>query len=482
MIDSNEKNIKQDKSLSEVFAELQKNRYGNNSTQQENHKKQKVKKSHCNIKEFVFSSIGRFLKNIKQISWKEFVKDIWNKIRYKKWRKKDIIKASCIVATAFVVSIVAISTNYILASDEKEQQESVMQAFEENDSTIELNNIITQNANNVKTKQVVIETRDIEFTTERRQNETIPAGEEKVVQQGKKGKEEVHLVRTYENDVMTEEKVTSSTVLEEPLKKIVEVGKSDFLASNGVHIGDYMYVKSEVSMHEKASKNAKEVGKLKKNVKVKLLEANNKWCKVDYLGQEGYIESSTLGTTSSETTNTNNIQSNTTNQDAILDPNFSMPLNRPSGLTLNDFKKVLSNNPNDIYKIFEKNAHVFYEVEQKYQINGIFLASVGIHESNWGTSRISREKKNLFGYGSFDRDPYNLSYDFDGYAAGIELVARALVKNYINVQGTEVYDDQTANASYYYGPTLSGINVKYASDPNWADKVYKHMKYLYDRL
>ena len=94
---------------------------------------------------------------------------------------------------------------------------------------------------------------------------------------------------------------------------------------------------------------------------------------------------------------------------------------------------------------------------------------------------LVRNKRNLFGYGSFDRDPYNLSYDFDGYGAGIEQVARAFVRNYINVEGTEVAD-QTAKASYYYGPTLSGINVKYASDPNWADKVYKHMKYLYDRL
>ena len=31
-------------------------------------------------------------------------------------------------------------------------------------------------------------------------------------------------------------------------------------------------------------------------------------------------------------------------------------------------------------------------------------------------------------------------------------------------------------------PTLTGVNTKYATDKNWANKVYETMKYLYNKL
>ena len=66
----------------------------------------------------------------------------------------------------------------------------------------------------------------------------------------------------------------------------------------------------------------------------------------------------------------------------------NMKLNKPSGLTLEQFKKVLANNENDKNKIFEENAEYFYYIEKQYNVNGIFVAAVGIHESGWGTSKI----------------------------------------------------------------------------------------------
>lgn len=91
-------------------------------------------------------------------------------------------------------------------------------------------------------------------------------------------------------------------------------------------------------------------------------------------------------------------------------------------------------------------------------------------------------KKNLFGYGAYDSNPYGGSYSFNTYAEGIDLVARVLVKNYLNPKGTEIYDGQTATGMYYNGPTLTGVNTRYASDKNWANAVFKWMTYLYDRL
>ena len=129
-------------------------------------------------------------------------------------------------------------------------------------------------------------------------------------------------------------------------------------------------------------------------------------------------------------------------------------------------------------------AHIiiFYYIEKEYNINGIFVASIGIHESAWGTSRLAKNKYNLFGYGAYDSNPYNGAYSFSSYSESIDLIARVLVKYYINPAGTKIYDNQVASGKYYNGNTISGVNEKYATDKNWKNGVYKYMEYLYDKI
>ena len=158
-----------------------------------------------------------------------------------------------------------------------------------------------------------------------------------------------------------------------------------------------------------------------------------------------------------------------------------MQLNKPSGLTLEQFKQILTDSK-DTNKIFQNNAQYFYYIEKQYNINGVFVAAIGIHESAWGTSQISRNKNNLFGYGAYDSNPYNGAYNFSDYSECIDLIARVLVKYYLNPKGTSIYGGEIAAGTYYNGPTLSGVNTRYATDKNWANGVYNHMKYLYNKL
>jgi len=160
---------------------------------------------------------------------------------------------------------------------------------------------------------------------------------------------------------------------------------------------------------------------------------------------------------------------------------FNMALNKPSGLTLEQFKKVLTDNK-DVNKIFENNSDYFYYIEDEYGINGIFVASIGIHESAWGTSKIAKDKYNLFGYGAYDSNPYNGAYTFSSYSESIDLIARVLVKHYLNPKGTSIYDGQVATGKYYSGNTVFDVNKKYATDKNWANCVYKYMEYLYSKI
>ena len=160
--------------------------------------------------------------------------------------------------------------------------------------------------------------------------------------------------------------------------------------------------------------------------------------------------------------------------------NFQIPLNKPSGFTLEQFKKALTDDK-DKNKVFENNAQYFYYIEKEYNINGMFVAAVGIHESAWGTSKIATKKYNLFGYGAYDSNPYNGAYNFESYSESIDLLARVFTKYYINPAGTKIYDNQLASGKYYSGNTLEAVNKKYATDKNWANAVYKHMQYLYNK-
>ena len=169
-------------------------------------------------------------------------------------------------------------------------------------------------------------------------------------------------------------------------------------------------------------------------------------------------------------------------QELLATVSRNMPLNKPSGLTLEQFKKIFENESKDKKGVFKENAEYFYYVEQAYGINGIFVAAIGIHESAWGTSKIATNKKNLFGYGAYDMNAYASAYEYNGYAAGIDMIARVLMKNYLNPKGTSLYNNEVATGKYYYGNTVSAVNKKYATDKKWADGVYTWMCYLYNRL
>lgn len=160
---------------------------------------------------------------------------------------------------------------------------------------------------------------------------------------------------------------------------------------------------------------------------------------------------------------------------------FDMALNKPSGFTLEQFKTILTDSK-DVNKVFRENADYFYYIEQQYCINGIFVASMGIHESAWATSKLAKNKYNLFGYGAYDSNPYNGAYTFSNYSEAIDLIARVLVKYYLNPPGTKIYDGQVASGKYYNGSTLSSVNKKYATDTNWANAIYKYMQYLYNKI
>lgn len=362
-------------------------------------------------------------------------------------------------------------------SEEGQVQNEVI--LEKNENAIELEEILLENVSVLKSKEYAEEERPIEFEVIYNENSNLPEGEEVVTREGLNGKERVKVIKSYENNVLVSEEILESVMLEEYVPQIVDKGTSKFLSNNKAHLGDTMYVTKEVALLDHSSDSANEICRILKSLDVTLLELDGEnWCKIEYDGLEGYVPSNSL-TTSQVTPGI--IEANRV-QRIKMTLEEGMPLNQSTDLSLEDYKKILSGNSADRNHVIEENAEAFYNADKTYHMNGVFLAAMAIHESGWGMSTIANDKKNLFGYGAYDRSPYESSFSFETYAEGIDLVAKVLVKYYINEEGTPIYGEEVAKGSYYNEPTVAGVNVRYASDGEWHHKIYKYMEYLYGRL
>ena len=409
------------------------------------------------------------------------------KFKNVKASKRTIRGFSIILVAVCALSITVVSTNRIIlaSNDMKVEQPQQMQetkSFESNSSAIDLQKVLNSNLSTIKTIITSEEEQEVEYPVTKVDNPLLPKGEEKVKKAGIKGKDKVTVVRTYENNEVVEEIVTQRTTIEPTTEEIVEVGTSEFLANNKVHIGDTMYLIEDVTLKQMDNEASLDVVSVKKYLDVKLLDLSGDWAKISYEDKdgtkEGYVKNIKL---TSSAVNQDVLEKNRL-QKIITKLDFNMELNKPSGFTEDDFKKMLTGNAQDKNSVFTNNATFFYQMEQKYNLNGVFLAAMGIHESQWGTSRIAMDKKNLFGYGAYDSDAYTYSFEFEDYTEGIELVAKVLVKHYLNTTGTPVYDGELATGKYYNGPNVSGVNVRYATDTNWANAVYTIMENLYKKL
>lgn len=404
-------------------------------------------------------------------------------IRYKFDRlksNKKKFKQFIVLSTIYIVVIIALIVFIVIYISNKNKYENPYGDFvtyEKNTNPFNISQILIDNTNSTKTKEKTYRDKEIPFSTKYIKNDSLPRDEKVVKQPGVMGLERVNIIRTYEGDDLIDESTSSIDILLAPVEEIVEVGTSDFLVNYNVHLGDIMYIISTTSLMD-AINNGTEICKITRYMDVTLLEVLGDWCKISFDGKEGYVPASSL---TSQSTTPGIVAQNKV-QRIISNLNFNMALNVKSGLTLDDYKRILSGEARDVNKVLENNAEAFYNAEQKYNVNGILLVAMAIHESGWGTSAISLDKKNLFGYGAYDRDAYNSAYTFNTYAEGIDLVAKVLAKAYLNPAGMSMPDGDTTTGRYYSSPTLSGINTRYSTDPNWCTKVFSYMTYFYDKL
>ena len=393
-----------------------------------------------------------------------------------------------VIAVAIVIAI--IFGIYLTKSVSYASEQTKTVAIEipitpqDNTKKIDIEEIVENNTKVQKIEVLEEQETDVEFTTQYIENSSLAKGKMQVLQEGVDGKQNAILKNIYEGDELISSTQVSSRITKASVDKIVQIGTGAYSNNYVPVVGDILQATSTtLAIRLNPDENSDKVITINKGDKVTLKAKQNDWYYVSYDNYLGWAKSESLAYVDPNGTgdgDENNIQY--TKEQLTQNLGFSMLLNRTSGLTLDQFRQIFENDSNDVNDVFKNNADYFYYIEQQYNINGIFVAAVGIHESGWGTSSISKNKKNLFGYGAYDSDPSGSAYTFQSYSEGIDLVARVFVKYYLNPAGTPIYGGETATGTYFEGATLTAVNTRYATDKNWANAVYKWMTYLYNKL
>lgn len=109
----------------------------------------------------------------------------------------------------------------------------------------------------------------------------------------------------------------------------------------------------------------------------------------------------------------------------------------------------------------------FIDAENKYGVNAITSFSTAINESSWGTSYLARTKNNIFGHNAFDSSVMESASKYKNVSDGIYRHAYYM----INAGFAETKDAVARYYGSHLGNKNSGVNVKYASDPYWGEKI-----------
>lgn len=153
----------------------------------------------------------------------------------------------------------------------------------------------------------------------------------------------------------------------------------------------------------------------------------------------------------------------------VENPFLYRDLRKPTNYTAAELDKVYSLMNINGSRLAGK-GEVFKEAEKRYQVNALYLMAHSALESSWGRSQIAKDKNNFFGIAAYDTTPYHSAKSFDNVDKGILGAAKWIRDNYFDEGRT------------YLGNKSSGMNVLYASDPYWGEKIASIMMTINSKL
>ncbi len=134
--------------------------------------------------------------------------------------------------------------------------------------------------------------------------------------------------------------------------------------------------------------------------------------------------------------------------------------------TANDFNQIVINkgfkSPSDS-KMYGEGAN-FILSQERFGVNALLTFSAAVNESATGSSAIAMQKNNLFGHNAYGNNPLANATYYNTVADSIMMHASMTGAGFNNPTDNRYYGG-------HYGNKSSGMNVKYATDPYWGEKM-----------
>lgn len=140
----------------------------------------------------------------------------------------------------------------------------------------------------------------------------------------------------------------------------------------------------------------------------------------------------------------------------------NMDLTKRTGISKEDFKKLIKSLKKDTTKFFYKNSDLIYDLCKKYEINEIFFCGLIAAESGWNIVESHKVKCNYISMMSNGK-----LIKYSSTKSGLEAAAKLLHKKYL-----------TPSGEYYNGKTLRGVQKMFCPDSDWVNLVYDCMKQI----
>lgn len=140
-----------------------------------------------------------------------------------------------------------------------------------------------------------------------------------------------------------------------------------------------------------------------------------------------------------------------------------MDLTIKTGLSKEEFKRLISNVKYDTSKFFYNNSDCIYDTCQTYEINEIFFCGLISAESGWNIASNHRRTHNYISLMT-----KNGLIQFNSVEEGITAAAEALHNNYL-----------TEGGRFYNGKTLYGVKTRFCpASSTWVELVYGRMQQI----
>ena len=276
--------------------------------------------------------------------------------------KNQVLKTTLKLITAVLLIVVitaVIYIAYLVLSQNKTTYASTpngetYEIIENNE--IDINKIIEKNTQNTKKEEIIKKEIDLEYTTKYTNNPNLPTGIIQVVQEGMNGKQEIITKKTYEGDKLITEEQVGSTITKASSNKIVEVGTGPYKSNYKVKIGDELYITTSfLAIRIEPKDDSEKLITLYKNTKVELMAKQGDWYNIKYQTYIGWAKAECftyLNPNESKQEQTTTPNSKYTKQQLLNTLSFNMKLNKTSGLSLEQFKKVFADEKKDKSNIF----------------------------------------------------------------------------------------------------------------------------------